>query len=171
MNPARHVNSTFPTYAPEDLFPSAKEAETVSECCLWQLKRIAMDHIPELARLWIDVGGCPEVDQIAVHKTEQHPLLAMKLDESCVDGTMKVLLTIFENLGMTNEDWMKHGLLFVDGDRLSILLVDELQTARRNSEDDVDALRFLIQRFGIFHCQMAAGRMMVNEHWGKPNSE
>ncbi|KAL1677976.1 hypothetical protein EV122DRAFT_278607 [Schizophyllum commune] len=171
LNPPRQSRKLDVPYEPQDLFPTAEESRVLSGCCLWQIQQIAMDHIPNLARLRGDVGPCPVVEQIPVHTTKQYPLPAMQIDESSIDGTMKVMLTIFENLGMTNADWVKHGLLFVDGDLLTMLLVDKLQTARRNSADDVEALRFMIQRFGLFHCKMAAGRMVVNEHWGKPNSE
>ncbi|KAL1686720.1 hypothetical protein GGG16DRAFT_63723 [Schizophyllum commune] len=170
LNEPRTTRKLDIPYAPADLFPTRLEEGQISESCLWQLKRLAMDHIPGLSRLQETVGACPTVDQIPLHKTEQYPLPAMETDESSIDGTLEVVHEIFESLGMTSEDWRKHGLLFVDGDLLTMQLVDKLQSARRNSTDDVDALRFLIQRFGLFHSQMAAGRMVVNEHWGKPNS-
>ncbi|KAF7348143.1 hypothetical protein MSAN_01768600 [Mycena sanguinolenta] len=76
--------------------------------CLWQIKRLALENIPNLAHLKKDIPECPEVDPIAVHKTEQYPLPAMHEDESSIDGTIRVYERILKNLGITNADLRAH---------------------------------------------------------------
>lgn len=53
------------------------------------------------------------------------------------------------------------------------LIYGQIEAAHHNSPQDVDtlkALQMFVQRFRLFHCKMAACRMIINEHWGKPNS-
>jgi hypothetical protein len=87
---------------------------------------MAIDQIPGLERLRDEVGSCPEVDQILLHKTEQYPLPGMNLDESSIDGTIEVLEMIKKKTRMQPGDIEKHGLMFADGDLLSQLLADKV---------------------------------------------
>ncbi|KAF8181438.1 hypothetical protein K438DRAFT_1976162 [Mycena galopus ATCC 62051] len=173
MKPPR--TSTFPIidWTPEDILPSPTNMEQLSQCCLWQIKRLALENIPGLAHVKKDFEGCPEVDPIAVHKTEQYPLPAMHEDESSIDGTIRVYERILQNLGITNEDLRAHGLMFTDGDLLTDSLIDKaclIESARRNSDGEIEGMKASVRRFGLFHAKMAGARLVVNEHWGQPNS-
>ncbi|KAK7050002.1 hypothetical protein VNI00_005433 [Paramarasmius palmivorus] len=155
------------------LLPSPEDMVNLEQCCLWQLKQIALQHKSELAHLKKDFAPSPpvETEQIAVHQTEQYPLPAMHEDESTIDGTLKVIETLMEKVGLTEEEIEKHGLVFADGDLLSGSLENTGESARRNSKKLVLGLFALIRRFGLFHCKMAGARMVHNEHWGTPNSK
>ncbi|KAF8141052.1 hypothetical protein K438DRAFT_1946476 [Mycena galopus ATCC 62051] len=167
--------STFPIidWTPEDILVSPTNTEQLSQCCLWQIKRLALENIPGLAHVKEDFEGCPEVDPIAVHKTEQYPLPAMHEDESSIDSTIRVYERILQNLGITNEDLRSHGLMFTDGDLLTDSLIDKaclIGSARRNSDGEIEGMKASVRRFGLFHAKMAGARLVVNEHWGQPNS-
>ncbi|KAJ7106927.1 hypothetical protein C8R44DRAFT_834268 [Mycena epipterygia] len=170
MKPPR--TTTFPVidWSVNDVLPSPLNIEQLEQCCLWQLKRLAFESIRNLDHLKKAFGECPEVDPIAVHKTEQFPLPAMHEDESSIEGTIRVYVQILRNLGLTDEDLKAHGLMFDDGDLLTDSLVDKIESARRNSEGPTDGMKASIRRFGLFHAKMAGCRMVLNEYWGKPNS-
>ncbi|KAJ7837660.1 hypothetical protein B0H14DRAFT_2589082 [Mycena olivaceomarginata] len=111
-------------------------------CPAVAIKRLAFENIKNLDGLRKNFEDCIEVDQIAVHKTEQYPLPAMHEDESSIEGTIRVYTQILQNLGLADADLKAHGLMFNDGDLLTDSLVEK----------------------------MAGCRMVLNEHWGKPNS-
>ncbi|KAF8455018.1 hypothetical protein JB92DRAFT_3161913 [Gautieria morchelliformis] len=117
---------------------------------LWQVKCLAVEHVPGLAHLRDNIGSAPVIMAIPMHKTEQFPLPALRIDES---------------------NMRKHGLLFVNGNLLTIALLDKVEAARRDDTDFMEALQFTIRRFGIFHAKMAGCRMVVNQHWGMPNTK
>lgn len=171
LKPERTTRRQVFEFPVSHVLPSPEAAEQLSSSCLWQLKRIAMETIPALACFRDGVGDCPIIILIPVHKTKQYPLPAHKIDESSIDGTIEVLIAILKDLGVDTGFMIKHGLLFVDGDLLTQSLLDKVEAARRNSTDVEESIRFVVQRFGLFHCKMAGGRMVVNEHWGKPNGE
>ncbi|KAJ7166271.1 hypothetical protein C8R46DRAFT_1220015 [Mycena filopes] len=170
MKPSR--TTTFPVidWSSADILLTPAQAEELGRCCAWQLRRLAIDHIPGLKRLKEALGECPTVDQIAVHLTEQYPVPAMQEDESSIEGTIRVYTRILESLGITNADLQAHGLMFNDGDLLTDSLVDKIESARRNSDGEIEGMKATIRRFGLFHAKMAGCRLVVNEHWGKPNS-
>jgi hypothetical protein len=124
MKPPR--TSTTPTYSwsASDTLPSAADAEKTEQCLLWQLKSIALQYIPELAHLKPELGRCPEVDQIQLHKTEQFPLPAMHEDESTLEGTITIIMKLFEQLKTSSADLEDHGLVFTNGDLLTDNLVN-----------------------------------------------
>ncbi|KAJ3963651.1 hypothetical protein EV361DRAFT_813156, partial [Lentinula raphanica] len=154
------------------LIPSPDDIQALESCTIWQLTQVLLEHKPELSHLLSDFPACPTVEQIALHVTEQHPLPAMHEDESSLDGTIKVYQTILRNLGVSEDVIGRIGLFFTDGDLLTDSLVDKVESGRRNSADTetLESLRAVIRRFGLFHAKMAGARLVVNEHWGKPNS-
>ncbi|KAF8145481.1 hypothetical protein K438DRAFT_2097724 [Mycena galopus ATCC 62051] len=170
MKPPR--TSTLPTYSwtAADTLPSASDAEKTEQCLLWQLKSIALDYIPELGHLKSSFGPCPEIDQIKLHKTEQFPLPAMHEDESTLEGTITVINKIFAQLGTSSTDLENHGIVFANGDLLTDNLVNTVEGSHRNEPGINESMQPLVRRLGIFHAKMAGNRLVVNEHWGKPNA-
>ncbi|KAJ7163528.1 hypothetical protein C8R43DRAFT_879780 [Mycena crocata] len=171
MKPPRERTLPVLDWSPEDTLPSPESAAQLSDSCFWQMKRLALEHIPGVSdELKNSLGECPEVNQIPLHTSNQHPLPAMQDDESTLDGTLQVYFKILRNLGMGDAELAAHGLLFNDGDLLSDSLMEKLEAARRNSTTPIAGLRASCRWWGLFHGQMAGGRMTVNEHWGAPNS-
>ncbi|KAF9011535.1 hypothetical protein BDZ89DRAFT_1119149 [Hymenopellis radicata] len=105
-----------------------------------------------------------------VEQTLISPEDAVKLDECSLWQLKKIALDVIaglghlkkgfrecpENLGITNEEIRAHGLMFTDGDLLTDSLVDKIESARRNSPEEIEGLKM-----------MAGCRMVVNEHWNK----
>ncbi|KAJ7780590.1 hypothetical protein DFH07DRAFT_865154 [Mycena maculata] len=172
MKPPRTTTLPVLDWDINNVLPSPESVEQLGQCCLWQLKRIALENIKSLEHLHKAFKEFPEpeVDPIAVHKTEQFPLPAMHEDESSLEGTIRVYVQILRNLGVTDDDLRVHGLMFNDGDLLTDSLVDKVESARRNSDGPIDGMKAPIRRFGLFHAKMAGCRLVINEHWGQPNS-
>ncbi|KAJ7811323.1 hypothetical protein B0H14DRAFT_2606589 [Mycena olivaceomarginata] len=171
MKPPRERTLPVLDWTAEDTLPSPQSAEELSRCCFWQLKRLALEHIPGISdSLKKALEECPEIFQIPLHKTEQYPLPAMNLDESSLEGTLEVYFTILRHLGLDDEALEAHGLMFDDGDLLTDSLKEKIESARRNSTTPIASMRASVRRWGLFHAEMAGGRLTVNEHWGKPSS-
>jgi hypothetical protein len=123
-------NSCLPVldFGPEELLPSLEQVQQVEAAELWHIEDILYESFPDLRkRLANDVLPPPNVQPILLHKTEQYPLPAMHVDESSLEGTLKVLNTIFcDTLKMWAEDLERHGLVFCAGDQLSISLLNKV---------------------------------------------
>jgi hypothetical protein len=121
--------TTFPVLEWDytDVLPSPLNIQQLGECLLWQIKRLAFENIKNLDGLRKNFEDCIEVDQIAVHKTEQYPLPAMHEDESSIEGTIRVYTQILQNLGLADADLKAHGLMFNDGDLLTDSLVEKVR--------------------------------------------
>jgi hypothetical protein len=127
MKPPRERTLPVLDWSPEDVLPSPESATQLSDSCFWQLKRMALDHIPGISdELKKALGECPEVNQILLHITEQFPLPAMKLDESTLEGTLQVYLAILRNLGIGDKELEAHGIMFDDGDLLTDTLKEKV---------------------------------------------
>ncbi|KAJ7448400.1 hypothetical protein FB451DRAFT_1053929 [Mycena latifolia] len=171
MKPPRERTLPVLDWTAEDVLPSPQSAEELSACCFWQMKRLALEHVPGVTpKLKKELEDCPEINQIPVHKSEQYPAPAMNKDESTLEGTLDVRETIYGHMGLDDEGVKAHGLVFEDGDLLTDSLKEKLESARRNSTTPIASLQSGVRRWGLFHGEMAGGRLTVNEHWGKPNS-
>lgn len=129
MKPPRTSANPRFEYTDDQVLPTPKGIAELTECCIWQLKRIALEVIDGLTHLKAAFEPCPEVDQIEVHITEQWPLPAMHEEESSIEGTIRIYRIILRNLGVTDEDLEKHGLHFSDGDLLTDSLVDKVSAS------------------------------------------
>ncbi|KAJ7730237.1 hypothetical protein DFH07DRAFT_756359 [Mycena maculata] len=171
MKPPHERTLPVLDWSPEDVLPSPESAAQLSTNCFWQMKRMALEHVPGVTdKLKNSLRECPEVYQIPVHKTNQYPLPAMKEDESTLEGTLNVYFANLDVMGLDDEALEAHSLLFDDGDLLTDTLKEKLESARRNSTTPRAGLRASCRRWGIFHGQMAGGQLTINEHWGMPNS-
>ncbi|KAJ7846160.1 hypothetical protein B0H13DRAFT_1455320, partial [Mycena leptocephala] len=170
MKPPRECTLPVLDWSPEDVLPSPESATQLSNNCFWQLKRLALEHIPDVSdELRKSLGECPEVDRIPLHVTPQYPLPALK-EESSLDGTIEVYFKNLGNMGVNDELLTVHGLMFDDGDLLTDSLKEKIESARRNSTAPIAGMRASVRRWGLFHGQMAGCRLTINEHWGSPNS-
>ncbi|KAF8125886.1 hypothetical protein K438DRAFT_1458742, partial [Mycena galopus ATCC 62051] len=171
IKPPRERTLPVLDWMAEDTLPSPQNADELSRCCFWQLKRLALEHIPGITvEVKKSLGACPEIYQIPLHQTRQYPLPAMNLNESSLEGTLEVYLNILCNMGVDDAALEAHRLMFDDGDLLTDSLKEKIESARRNSTTPIASMRASVQRWGLFHAEMAGGRLTVNEHWGKPNS-
>ncbi|KAJ6500782.1 hypothetical protein C8R45DRAFT_820620 [Mycena sanguinolenta] len=174
MKPPRERTLPVLDWCPQDVRPSPESAAQLSNSCFWQLKRMALEHIPGVSdELKKSLGDCPEVNQIPLHKSIQYPLPALKEDESTLEGTFTVYTRNLQTMGMDDEQLEAHGLMFDDGDLLTDSLKEKarlLESARRNSSTPIAGMKASVRRWGLFHAQMAGCLLTINEHWGMPNS-
>jgi hypothetical protein len=128
LKPKRDSRLPILDFGPEDLLPSLEQVQQVEAAELWHIEDILYDCFPDLRRRLADIPPPPNIQSIPLHKTEQYPLPAMHVDESSLEGTLKVLNTIFcDTLKMSVEDLQKHGLVFCAGDQLTISLLDKVR--------------------------------------------
>ena len=93
-----------------------------------------IQSIPGLSRLRKGLPAKPVVRPIPLHQTKQHPMPAMDIDESSIEGTICVVETIMGNiLKLSSEDIKKHGLFFIDGDLLTLILMDKVSSVLQQS--------------------------------------
>lgn len=127
MKPPRERTLPVLDWTPDDVLPSPESAAQLSDSCFWQLKRMALEHIPGMPDgLKKELGECPEVNQIPLHKTAQFPVPAMQEDESTLDGNLRVRATIYETIGLDDEKLETHGLVGEDGDLMTDGLKDKV---------------------------------------------
>lgn len=114
---------------PELTLPKVNEIQELRRNLLWRIKHTLLNYSERLDRKYRkELGPPPSVLQIPVHQTKQYPLPAMHIDESSLDGTLEVIETIIsKHLGMSNEDLVKHGIVFGHGDNLTIELIDKVR--------------------------------------------
>jgi hypothetical protein len=131
LKPKRDSCLPVLNFGPEDLLPSLEQVQQVEAAQLWHIEDILYDSFPGLRKRFAnDIPLPPDIQSIPLHKTEQYPLPAMHIDESSLEGTLKVLNTIFcETLKMSTEDLQKHGLVLCAGDQLSISLLDKVRVS------------------------------------------
>ncbi|KAJ7184705.1 hypothetical protein C8R46DRAFT_1186051 [Mycena filopes] len=146
MKPERERTLPVLDWTPDDVLSSPECAAQLSANCFWQLKRLALEHIPDVSdTLKQSLGECPEVNQIPLHKWEQYPLPAMKEDESTLEGTLTVYFKNLKVLGIGDKEFETHGLKFDDDDLLTDALKEKLLEIGAGACDGYGGDTFLIQ--------------------------
>lgn len=70
---------------------------------------------------------------------------------------------------LSEEDIKHHGLVTVDGDLLTVLLMDKVKAGQWDDVEVSEGLQYTIHQMGLFHAKMAACHLLTNWHWGTPN--
>ena len=128
LKPERNSCLPMLNFGPEELLPSLEQVQQVEAAELWHIEDILYESFPDLRKcLTNDILPPPNIQPILLHKTEQYLLPAMHVDESSLEGMLKVLNTIFcDTLKMSAEGLEWHGLVFCAGDQLSISLLNKV---------------------------------------------
>jgi hypothetical protein len=128
LKPCRDSRLPILHFEPTDLVPTIQEIKDLEAAHLWHIEDILYNAFPELRkRFGSTIPPPPSSLSIPVHKTEQYPLPAMHVDESSLEGTLKVIDSIMrDTLQMSAEDVRKHGLVMCAGDQLTISLLDKV---------------------------------------------
>ena len=94
----------------------------------WHIEDILFNAFPALHTCLKDCIKLPKnILLIPVHQTEQWPLPAMHIDESSLEGTLKVLEAIrIKTLKMSADLLEKHGIILCAGDQLTMSLLDKV---------------------------------------------
>ncbi|TFK51493.1 hypothetical protein OE88DRAFT_1712644 [Heliocybe sulcata] len=154
-------------FEPGDLLPSPTQVQQLEDVMLWHIEDILLAQFPKLRERFQDrIAAFPHVKQIPVHKTEQHPLPAMHIDESSLDGTMEVLDTIVNTLSLDSDSLKNHGVVICAGDQLSVSLLDKVHDEKLTDNYS----QWTEGQLGLFHVKIAGARMVANEYWGTANS-
>lgn len=126
MNTPRLTGARLTDFQPHETLPKLKQMQELEAALRWNILDIFIELFPDLRRRFKDsIPPPPAIYTIPVHKTEQYPLPAMKIDESSLEGTIDVIECIMrKTLQMTEEDIKRHGVIFCAGDLLSVSLLD-----------------------------------------------
>ncbi|KAG9083818.1 hypothetical protein FS749_005712 [Ceratobasidium sp. UAMH 11750] len=108
---------------------------------------------------------------IELHQSRTYPLPAMEIDESSVDGTIKVMETIYATVGIdtTAEDF-KNQVHFAAGDLKSIWNLRLAQQTRAGHDDPAYSFGNITSIIGLFHMLMAAVTGFLILHFGRPSA-
>ncbi|KAJ6614983.1 hypothetical protein B0H10DRAFT_1950239 [Mycena sp. CBHHK59/15] len=143
---------------PPRTLPSVQQVIQTRIPALWHVHEFLLVWFPSLrGKFGQEHGDVPVVKVIPLHRTEQYPMPAMKIDESSLDGTIEVIDTaIIRTLQMNEAGMQAHGAI----------------AARREDTNLLDRYgSYLHGMLGLFHVALSGTRGMVNEHWGEPNSK
>lgn len=112
----------------KDMLLTLEDACCLEEAQLWHIEDLLYESFPELCQQFKNnIPGPPVVNLILVHKTKQHPLPTMHIDESSLNSTIEVFDAILHGtLKMSEDDIRSHGLIFCVDDQLSISLLDKV---------------------------------------------
>ncbi|PBK71025.1 hypothetical protein ARMSODRAFT_987944 [Armillaria solidipes] len=148
------------------LLPTLPQVQDLETAQRWHIKQAFLSAYPDLLSRFPSLNVAPpSVECIPVHKTKQYPITMMHIDESSLDGTIDVMLTIFgKSLCMSGDG--------IHGDQLSLSLLDKVCASHHADSDLLDNMgKYLKRQNGVFHDKIASTCCIVNEHWGKPNGK
>jgi hypothetical protein len=128
LKPTRDNRKPVLDFDASDMLPSLKQMQELEEAQLWHIEDILFDTCPELRKCFKDQIHPPrDILPIPVHKTKQYPLPAMHIDESSLEGTLKVLNSIItKTLKLSGDGLEKHGIILCAGDQLTMSLLDKV---------------------------------------------
>lgn len=133
----------------------------------WQFKHDLFTHGPEYFRRFLATLGEPEdVERIPLVKTRQVPAAAMDVNQSSVDGNIKALLTLFQQLGIgdpTDKDDLDQAgrrdigdhVVLVHGDLATCERVQSIRHSRGEEKSTFRRFAMVIFIIGLFHLKMA----------------
>ncbi|KAG8706259.1 hypothetical protein FRC09_002499 [Ceratobasidium sp. 395] len=108
---------------------------------------------------------------VDVHTSNFYPLPAMDIDESSIDGVIKVFEAIFKELEIdTNAEEFVRDMILVAGDLKSGLNLNGAQDSRIGQEEPKSSFSNLEYILGLFHTKMTAVVSILNTHLGSPTA-
>lgn len=114
------------TFKFHDLLPSPQQIHELEESLTYLIIDILFQYYARLKTRFHNGAKPPVVHPIPVHKSVHHSLPYLPIDESSLDGTIKIIEAIISILGMNTEDLQRHGLIICSGDHLTWSLTDKV---------------------------------------------
>ncbi|KAF9577456.1 hypothetical protein BGW38_007323, partial [Lunasporangiospora selenospora] len=160
-------NTDCRTYSPltaEDLALDSDEDEK-------HMSEIATFHLIDVLQrtfgpLPIDSTISP-VRQLPAVKTPTHPLPIMMIDQSTLEGNLRILKHVMEVVADKPEEYFDFHDIIIMGDLLTVARVWGLQTALENDISRYKRMEWAIPVFQLFHTQMMLAQLILHTHSGK----
>ena len=129
MIPPRIHRLPTMTFEAEDLLPSHAHMQEFDEALVFNIVDILFAFYPSLKARFKTTFKPPVVLPIPNHKTVQHSLPYLPIDEASLDGTLSILETVLcQVLQMGEEDIKKQGFIICAGDLLTWSLTDKVRS-------------------------------------------
>lgn len=156
-----------------DIIHSPSEAKTFKQNLIFTILRVIInhggEHFKQFEKNLQEHQPCTE-NKIPVHKTDLHPLPAMKIDESTITGNAEVDEAITKELHLDKVPEAPERIRFVGGDQLSLARLRALELIRAGQEGGYRGFFWGVWVPGLFHVKMADAHGTFINHWGKPDT-
>ncbi|KAG9121186.1 hypothetical protein FRC07_002966 [Ceratobasidium sp. 392] len=163
-----------PPLEPKDILLSEEETDLHTCLMVHSILRIIVTNGGDYFSRYMPLleALSPTTDHlIPVHQSQTYPLPAMEIDESLVDGTIKVMETIYATLDIdTKSESFQKRVQFVSGDLKSVLNLDAAKKSCAGHDNPACSFWNITLIIGLFHMLMAAVTGFLILHFGQTNT-
>ncbi|KAF9983205.1 hypothetical protein BGZ65_002057 [Modicella reniformis] len=115
----------------------------------------------------------PVLQPLPVRKTITFPLPAMAIDQSSVDGNIRVIETIMIHVLGLPKEWFDDEMRIIAGDQLTVSRIRSMQELLATNITKFDRMQWAIPVIQLFHLKMILCSTILRTHYGsvsKPGS-
>ncbi|KAG0065111.1 hypothetical protein BGZ89_008590 [Linnemannia elongata] len=113
-------------------------------------------------------GPNPSIDPLPPTKTKTHPLPAMRIDQSSVEGNKAVLDDLIKILELGEEHFQVGKRILLGGDQLTISRLRTAIRQLRSASTSAKRLEWALPIIQLFHLQMSFALTIFKTHYGAP---
>jgi hypothetical protein len=158
----------------DDLKPMAEQQRQLADASKHNIRMILLEHTPGigkhkklLRRLWKKVKEIkPRIRILECERTEFFPLPALNEEEASVQGTIKVVISIFTRLLEFAAELVAVELRLLVGDWLTIRNLRLMKEERKDEFLEFQRLNWVQEASMPFHFQLNAVYMICRTHLG-----
>ncbi|KAH9847420.1 hypothetical protein C2E23DRAFT_741772 [Lenzites betulinus] len=165
--------SSAPPLTFKDIRLTQDETKAMRDHLIWTVMNITVQHGgPSFQRYreQLTAVAPSSTHRIPLHKTTVFPMPSMEIDESSTLGNVKVLDTMFTEMGHdVRSPEFNETIKIVFGDQLSMARVRAVTNTRVGHGDASQSYLNVVFAPGFFHYQMAATHGVLETHWGDPS--
>jgi len=109
----------------------------------------------------------PELEPLQVQETVTFPLPAMHIDQSTVEGNLKIIETIMKKYLDLPTDWFDgEKRIIIAGDQLTVSRVRSLHGLLKANRSRFNQMTWALPVFQLFHLQMTFCSTILQTHYG-----
>ncbi|KAF9935328.1 hypothetical protein BGZ65_003413 [Modicella reniformis] len=147
----------------KDFIPDSANEEHFKSVCQYHLVNILRRHEPHK----MCSNDNPEKHVLPTVKTETHPLPAMHIDQSSLDGNLNILYHIIKHQLDLKPEWFENGKrVAIGGDQLTVSRVRSLKELRADDISAFERMEWAVPLIQLFHLQMAFANTILCTHLG-----
>jgi hypothetical protein len=108
----------------------------------------------------------PALEPLQVRETVTFPLPAMHIDQSSIEGNLRIIETVMMDMLDLPKDWFDMKKIIIAGDQLTVSRVRSLQGLLRANNSQFGMLTWGIPVIQLFHLQMILCSTILQTHYG-----